>query len=80
MVATTRRPRPWRRAPHPLTLTLALTLTPTPTPTLPLTRYGPVAELACVESASLRYDVKDSALKLKCEIAYVKAPVATADE
>jgi len=42
--------------------------------------YGPVAELACVESASLRYDVKDSVLKLKCEIAYVKAPVATADE
>jgi len=35
--------------------------------------YGPVAELACVESASLRYDVKDSALKLKCEIAYVKS-------
>ena len=42
--------------------------------------YGPVTELACVDSASLRYDVKDSPLKLKCAISYVKAPVAAADE
>ena len=42
--------------------------------------YGPVTELACVDSASLRYDVKDSTLKLKCAISYVKAPVAAADE
>ena len=34
--------------------------------------YGPVSELASVQSASLRYDVKDSALKLKCELCYVK--------
>lgn len=34
--------------------------------------YGPVTEAATVRKANLRYDVKDSALKLKCELQYLR--------
>lgn len=34
--------------------------------------YGPVTQQACVRKADLRYDVKDSALKLKCELQYLR--------
>ena len=54
----------WR---HPSTAHI-----PEPCVFAPFDTQAPVAQLACVRKADMRYDFKEAVLRIRCELAYIR--------